>query len=181
MRKLIVSKYVECWVAAAYVRLKESRFTMPQFIFLLKADAMAEAPPAELPPEIFEPMARYNEELNAAGILLAAEGLRPTSVDSFRLKYSTDDPPEVIPGPFSVTTEAHICGWWIVQTKNAEEALGWARKIPMQAGEIVVRRIGCAEELGEGFTEQLRQREADLRIQVAKRVLELAEKEAHSG
>ncbi|RFU80188.1 dgpfaetke family [Trichoderma arundinaceum] len=141
---------------------------------------MAEAPPAELPPEIFDAMGRYNEELNDAGILLGAEGLRPTLVDSYRLKYSTDNPPEVIPGPFNVATEAHVCGWWIVQTKNAEEALRWAQKIPMHSGEVVVRRIGCADELGEGFTKQLKQKEADLRIQVAKRVLELAELEARS-
>ncbi|PNP49879.1 hypothetical protein THARTR1_09409 [Trichoderma harzianum] len=150
---------------------------MPSFIFLMKANVMAEAPPAEIPPEVFESMSKYNEELNDAGILLDAQGLRPTSVDSYRLTYSTDSPPEVIPGPFNVAAENHICGWWIVQTKDAEEALSWAKKIPMQSGEIVVRRIGCVEELGDGFTKQLREREAKLRIQVAKRVLELAQKD----
>lgn len=153
---------------------------MPRFIFLMKANVMAEAPPAEISPEIFESMCEYEEELNAAGVLLDAQGLRPTSVDSYRLKYSTDSPPEVIPGPFNVTTESHVCGWWIVQTKDAEEALSWAQKIPMQGGEVVVRRIGCVEELGEGFTKQLKGREAKLRIQAAKRVLELAEKDSRS-
>ncbi|KAL6872130.1 dgpfaetke family protein [Trichoderma novae-zelandiae] len=150
---------------------------MPRYIYLMKANAMAEAPPAEISPEIFEAMCKYNEELNAAGILLEAEGLRPTSVDSYRLEYSTDNLPDVVRGPFNVTTETHICGWWIVRTKDAEEALDWAKKIPIQSGEIVVRRIGCMGELGEGFTKQLQEREAKLRLDTAKRVMELAEKE----
>ncbi|PTB62683.1 hypothetical protein BBK36DRAFT_1128599 [Trichoderma citrinoviride] len=137
---------------------------------------MAEAPPSEISPEIFEAMCKYNEELNDAGVLLQAEGLRPTSVDSYRLKYSTDNVPEVVPGPFNVTTETHICDWWIVRTRNADEALDWAKKIPMQSGEIVVRRIGCMEELGEGYTRDLQRREAKLRLDTAKRVMELAEK-----
>ncbi|KAL6800862.1 dgpfaetke family protein [Trichoderma sp. SZMC 28013] len=153
---------------------------MPSFIFLMKANVMAEAPPAEIPPEVFESMNKYNEELNDAGVLLDAQGLRPTSVDSYRLTYSTDNTPEVNSGPFHVATETHICGWWIVQTKDAEEALSWAKKIPMQSGEIVVRRIACVEELGDGFTKQLREREAKLRIQMAKRVLELAQKDSDS-
>ncbi|KAL7934705.1 dgpfaetke family protein [Trichoderma chlorosporum] len=149
---------------------------MPSFIFLMKANVMAEAPPAEIPPETFESMCKYNEELNEAGVLLDAQGLRPTSVDSYRLQYSTDSPPEITSGPFNVSTETHISGWWLVHTKDAEEALSWAKKIPMQGGEIVVRRIGQVEELGDGLTKQLREREGKLRIQVAKRTLELAEK-----
>jgi hypothetical protein len=149
---------------------------MPRFIYLMKANSMAEAPPCEISPEIFEAMCKYNEELNDAGILLEAEGLRPTSVDSYRLHYSTDNLPGVTPGPFDVTTETHICGWWVVRTKDAEEALEWAKKIPMQSGEIVVRRIGCMEELGEGYTKQLQKREAKLRLDMAKRLMELAEK-----
>ncbi|UKZ81500.1 hypothetical protein TrVFT333_009272 [Trichoderma virens FT-333] len=154
---------------------------MPSFIFLMKANVMAEAPPAEIPPEVFESMCKYNEELDEAGILLDAQGLRPTSVDSYRLKYATDSPPEVIPGPFNVSTETHICGWWIVETKDAEEALDWAKKIPMQGGEIVVRRVGCVEELGDGFTKQLRERQTKLQVQMAKRVLELAERDNRSS
>ncbi|KAK1237175.1 hypothetical protein MKX07_006054 [Trichoderma sp. CBMAI-0711] len=156
--------------------LQSTHFIMPRFIYFMKANAMAEAPPCEISPEIFEAMCKYNEELNDAGILLEAEGLRPTSVDSYRLHYSTDNLPEVTSGPFDVTTETHICGWWVVRTKDAKEALEWAKKIPMQSGEIVLRRIGCMEELGEGYTKQLQEREAKVRFETARRIMDLAEK-----
>ncbi|KAK5988231.1 hypothetical protein PT974_12371 [Cladobotryum mycophilum] len=147
---------------------------MPRYIFLMKADPMAEQPITEFPPEIFETMEKFNQEMNEAGILLGADGLRPTWVDSYRLKYSQSGSPEVLKGPFDVAKEAHVCGWWIVQTKDVDEALHWAKKIPMQCGEVVVRRIGEADELGDGFTKELREKEAKMRVEVAERNKDVA-------
>lgn len=146
-------------------------------MFLLKADPMAEGDSIEVPGDILEVMNKFNEDMNAAGVLLGGEGFRPTSVDSYRLTYSPDKAPSVTKGPFDVAAEAHVCGWWMVQTKDAEEALEWAKKVPMPMGEIVVPRIGDADDMGEAFTKEMRQRENRLRLQVAERVRDLAEKE----
>lgn len=140
---------------------------MPQFMFLVKADPMAESVDVELPTEAFEAMCKFNEEMADAGVLLAAEGFRPTSVDGYRIKYSSTGPPDVINGPFDVSKENHVCGFWLVETKDAEEALAWAKKVPFPEGELLVRRIAGHDELGVSFTKELKDKEDKLRVKVA--------------
>ncbi|KAM4068098.1 YCII-related domain-containing protein [Hirsutella rhossiliensis] len=139
---------------------------MPRFMFLIKADAMAEAVQAHIPVDVFQTMTKFNEDMAAQGILLAAEGFRPTAVDGYRVKFSSSTPPEVVDGPFDVTKEDHVCGFWLVQTKDAQEALAWAKKVPFPQGELVVRRIGDCDDLGGSFTQELRSREKTLRAKL---------------
>ncbi|KAH7137324.1 hypothetical protein B0J13DRAFT_597084 [Dactylonectria estremocensis] len=140
---------------------------MPRYMLLIKASPEAESDKAA--PETFEEMATFNEQLNAAGVLLGAEGFRPTAVDSYRITYSATSPAETTKGPFPVERETHVCGWWILKTKDAEEALGWARKIPFKDGEVVMRRIAEMEDFGGCMTEELKDRESKLMEQVEKR------------
>ncbi|KAM5354078.1 hypothetical protein ACJ41O_000728 [Fusarium nematophilum] len=141
---------------------------MPRYMLLIKASPEAEDPNATTP-EIFAEMATFNEELNAAGVLLGGEGFRETAVDSYRISYSKDKPAEVVKGPFDVDKEDHVCGWWILKTKDAEEALGWARKIPFKEGEVVMRRIAELEDFGDTIPEDVKEREKKLFEDVEKR------------
>ncbi|KAH6900596.1 hypothetical protein B0T10DRAFT_571173 [Thelonectria olida] len=143
---------------------------MPRYMLLIKASPEAESD--VVPPEAFEEMTTFNEQLNAAGVMLAGEGFRPTSVDGYRVKYSSDSPAEVIKGPFDVERETHVCGWWILKTKDAEEALSWAKKIPFKEGELVMRRIAEMEDFGENMSEELKERERKLGEDLAKRANE---------
>ncbi|KAF4471309.1 dgpfaetke family [Fusarium albosuccineum] len=140
---------------------------MPRYMLLIKASPDAENPEATTP-EIFEEMTTFNENLNAAGVLVSGEGLRPTNVDSYRLSYSSDGPPQVTEGPFDVKKEAHVCGWWILKTKDADEALSWAKKVPFKEGELVMRRIAEMDDFGDQVSESVRDREEKLREELEK-------------
>ncbi|KAJ4260447.1 hypothetical protein NW762_007187 [Fusarium torreyae] len=140
---------------------------MPRYMLLIKASEEAENPNAAKP-EAIEEMTTYNEQLNAAGVLLAADGLSPTS-DGYRVTYSKDGPAQVTKGPFDVEKENHVCGWWILKTKDGEEAVNWARKIPFKEGEVVVRRIAGLEDFGDAVTEDVKEREKKLMEGVEKR------------
>ncbi|KJZ68719.1 hypothetical protein HIM_11897 [Hirsutella minnesotensis 3608] len=142
---------------------------MPRFMFLIKADPTAESveAQAQFPAQIFETMTRFNEEMAHAGILLAAEGFTPTAVDGYRIRYNPGGAePHVTKGPFDVAKEDHVCGFWLVQTKDADEALSWAKKVPFPQGEIVVRRVSECSELGDAFSADLREREGKLRVKL---------------
>lgn len=131
---------------------------MPRFMYLIKADKMAEGDMKDVPIGIFEEMNKYNESLNEAGLLIDAGGFAPTKLDAYRLKYSGSGEPEVQSGPFDVEAEAHVCGYWVVKTKDAEEALTWAKKIPFKGGELTVRRIADTADI-ENFPEDLKKKE----------------------
>lgn len=133
---------------------------MHRYMLLIKASPEAEStfPP---PPSVFEAMTTFNEQLNAAGVLLGGEGFAPTSSDAYRITYGPSGVEHVTPGSFDVERETHVCGWWILRTRDAEEALGWARKIPFQKGEVVMRRIAEMEDFGESMGEELVEREED--------------------
>jgi hypothetical protein len=142
---------------------------MPRYIFLIKADPGAEKPPQDAPTSMYEEMTKFNEEMTAAGVMLSGDGFLPTSRDSYRLTYSSELPPTVVAGPFDVAKEAHVCGFWTVRTKDVEEALSWAKRIPFKEGEVVVRRIADSDDLGDAFTDELRDREGKMQEELAKR------------
>ena len=123
-----------------------------RFILMGMATKESEAGP---PPtaEQFAAMQQYNEELVKAGILLAAEGLGPTS-KSARVKFSGDKR-TVIDGPFTETKEL-VAGFSIIQVKSLEEAIEWVKRAPNVSpngeGEVEIRKLMDVEDFGEGFT-----------------------------
>ena len=90
---------------------------------------------AEQRPEDFERMGRYNDELEKAGALLALDGLQPESAGA-RIEFGAGGP-TVIDGPYTEAKEI-IGGYWIIQTKTREEAIEWASRVPVNAGEVAV-------------------------------------------
>jgi hypothetical protein len=130
-----------------------------RFMILLKADKNSEA--GVLPDEkLLTDMGKYNEELVKAGVLLAAEGLQPSSKGA-RVKFSGAKR-TVIDGPFAETKEL-IAGFWMIQVKSKEEAIEWVKRCPnpMQGeAEIEIRRVFEASDFGEALTPELRETEA---------------------
>jgi len=118
--------------------------------------------------ELLTAMGNYNEELVKAGIMLAGEGLHPSS-KGVRVRFSGDQR-TVIDGPFAETKEL-IAGYWIWQVKSKEEAIEWLKRCPnpmpdSEASEIELRQIFEAEEFGAEFTPELREQEERLRAQM---------------
>ncbi|GAA0373945.1 YciI family protein [Streptomyces blastmyceticus] len=110
---------------------------MARFMMIVKATEESEA--GVLPSkELVTEMAQYNEQLVKAGALLAADGLQ-TSAKGARVTFSGGRP-VVTDGPFAETKEL-IAGFWIIQVKDRDEALEWARRVPFQDGEIEVRQV----------------------------------------
>jgi hypothetical protein len=114
--------------------------------------------------ELFEAMGKYNEELVKAGIMLAADGLRPSSHGK-RVKFS-DGQRTVVDGPFTETKEL-VAGYWIWQVRSIEEAIEWVRRCPdpMPGEEAIleIRPLYEAEDFGKEFTPELRARNEQLR------------------
>lgn len=110
-----------------------------------------------------EAMGRFNEELVNAGVMLAGEGLHPTS-KGVRVRFSGGKS-SVIQGPFD-DPEAQIAGFWIWKVNSLDEAIEWIRRSPMQDAEIELRPIFETEDFGVEFTPELRAREERLRAQV---------------
>ena len=129
---------------------------------LVKANEDTEA--GVLPTEQeFAEMGKFNEELVKAGVMLAGEGLHPTS-KGVRLRYS-DEGTTVTDGPFAETKEL-IAGFWILDVKSREEAVEWLKRAPFQNTEIEIRQVFEAEDFGEAFTPELRAAEDRMRKQV---------------
>jgi len=139
-----------------------------RFMILLKADKSTEAGimPSE---QLLADMGRYNEELVKAGVLLAAEGLQPSSKGA-RVRFSGSKR-SVIDGPFSETKEL-IAGFWLIQVKSKEEAIEWVKRCPNPLegeAEIEIRQVFEAQDFGAEFTPELREREDRLRAQMSAR------------
>ncbi|HET9097459.1 MAG TPA: YciI family protein [Candidatus Baltobacteraceae bacterium] len=133
-----------------------------RFMVLVKANKQIEA--GVLPkPEEFAEMGRFNEGLAKAGVLLAADGLQPSSKGA-RIKF-TDGRPSVTDGPFAETKEL-ICGFWIVQGKSKEEVVERMSRAPFDNGEIEIRQIYEAEDFGENLPPEVREQEERLRAQL---------------
>jgi hypothetical protein len=117
--------------------------------------------------KILTEMGKFNEELVKAGVLLAGEGLQPTSKGK-RVKFSGDKP-TVIDGPFIESKEL-IAGFWLWQVKSMDEAIEWLKRSPFGGGvEIEVRRVFESEDFGENMTPELREQEERMRAQAAKK------------
>jgi len=117
--------------------------------------------------EILTKMGKYNEELVKAGIMLAGEGLQPTSKGK-RVRFSGDKR-TVIDGPFTETKEL-IAGYWMWQVRSMEEAVEWLKRCPNPhpgETEVEIRPVFEANDLGENFTPELREKEQRLREEIA--------------
>jgi hypothetical protein len=136
-----------------------------RFMILIKADKNSEA--GVLPDEqLLTEMGKFNEELVKAGVMLAGEGLHPSSKGA-RVKFSGEQR-SVIDGPFPETKEL-IAGFWLWQVSSKEEAIEWVKRCPNPMGvesEIEIRQVFEAEDFGAEFTPELREQEARLRAQV---------------
>jgi hypothetical protein len=137
-----------------------------RFMILVKADKNTEA--GVLPSEqLLTEMGKFNEELVKAGVLLAGEGLQPSSKGA-RVKFSGAKR-TVIDGPFAEVKEL-IAGFWLIDVKSKEEAIEWVKRAPNPTGEeseIEIRQVFEAEDFGPVLTPELREQEAQLRAQVA--------------
>jgi hypothetical protein len=136
---------------------------MPKFMMLVKASADSEA--GVMPTtEQFAEMGQYNEELVKAGVLLAGDGLHPSSRGA-RIEFRGNKK-TVVDGPFAETKEL-IAGFWIIQAKSLDEAVEWARRAPNPhfGGDtnIEVRQIFAAEDFGDALTDELREQEESQR------------------
>ena len=126
-------------------------------------DSEAGVMPSE---QILTEMGKYNEELVKAGIMLAGEGLHPTSKGK-RIKFNGSKR-IVTDGPFAETREL-IAGFWLWKVKSMDEAVEWLKRAPFDGGtEIEIRRIFEAEDFGDEFTPELREQEDRIRAEAAK-------------
>ncbi|WP_267226037.1 YciI family protein [Dyella silvae] len=125
----------------------------------------------EMPSEkLLAEMGQFNEELVKAGVMLAGEGLHPSSRGA-RIRYDGDKR-TVIDGPFTETKEL-IAGFWLLQVGSLEEAVEWLKRCPNPfeegTSEIEIRRVYEAEDFGEAFTPELREQEEQLRAKMCDR------------
>jgi hypothetical protein len=130
-----------------------------RFMVIVKADKNSEA--GVLPDQkLLADMGKFNEELVKAGVMLAGEGLQPSSKGA-RVRFSGDKR-TVIDGPFSETKEL-IAGYWLFQTKSLAEAIEWVKRspnpFPGTESEIEIRQVFEADDFGAEFTPELRQQE----------------------
>ena len=134
---------------------------------IVKATKSSEA--GEMPTtELLEAMGKFNEELINAGIMLAGEGLKPSS-EAVRVHFSGKTR-SVTDGPFVETREL-IAGYWLWQVKSMEEAIEWVKRCPnpmMEDSDIDIRPIYEMEDFGEEFTPELREQEEKLRARVSR-------------
>jgi hypothetical protein len=112
-------------------------------------------------------MGQFNEELVKAGVMLAGEGLHPTS-KGVRIRFPEGT---VVDGPFAETKEL-IAGFWLWQVKSMQEAIDWMQRSPFRAfpeGEVEIRPVFEADDFGEAFTPELREQEARIMAEAARR------------
>jgi len=140
-----------------------------RYMVIVKSDPQTED--MEMPPEAMEEMyatmGRYNEQLADAGVMLAGEGLLPSS-KGFKVRFDGEER-SVIDGPFTEAKEL-IAGWWLLKVDSREEAIEWIQKAPfggVPGGfELEVRQVADDEDLGDAFTPELREQEAKIRAKV---------------
>jgi len=140
-----------------------------KFMVIVKATADSEAGVMPTEQQLAE-MGRFNEELVKAGVLLAGEGLHPTSRGA-RIVFDGEQR-SVVDGPVSESKEL-VAGFWIIEVSSKQEAIEWMRRCPNPynggRGDIEIRQIFTAEDFGDALTPELRAQEERLREQAAAR------------
>ena len=136
-----------------------------RFMVIVKSDGKTEA---DTTPDtaMLEAMGKYNEELVKAGIMLAGEGLHPSSKGA-KVKFAGDKR-SVVDGPFAEAKEL-VAGFWIWQVRSMDEAIEWAKRCPNPTGaesELEIRQVFEAEDFGEAYTPELREHDEKLRTQI---------------
>ena len=141
-----------------------------RFMVIVKANAETEA--GELPStELLTAMGKYNEELVKAGVMLAGEGLQPSSKGA-RIKFSGSKR-TVVDGPFAETKEL-VAGFWLWQCRSKEEAIEWAKRCPNPTGaesELEIRQVFEQDDFGAEFTPELREQEQRIAAKAAENAL----------
>jgi hypothetical protein len=137
-----------------------------RFMVIVKADKNSEA--GMMPStELLTAMGKFNEEMVKAGVMLAGEGLHPSSKGA-RIKYSGKER-TVSNGPFSGISDL-VSGFWLIQVTSQDEAIDWMKRAPFDGGsEIEIRQVFDAEDFGEALTPELRDQEQRLRAQSGKK------------
>jgi hypothetical protein len=134
-----------------------------RFMIMVKATEQSEA--GEMPSEeLLTAMGRYNEELVKAGVMLAGEGLQPSSKGA-RVKFSGDKR-TVVDGPFTETKEL-VAGFWLIQVKSKDEAVEWVKRVPNPMpgteAEIEIRQVFELDDFGPELSGELREQEERMR------------------
>jgi len=134
-----------------------------RFMVLVKGDRDSEA--GKLPDkDILTKMGNFNDELVKAGVMLAGEGLHPSS-KGVRVRFSGGKR-TVIDGPFTETKEL-VAGFWLWQVKSKEEAIEWLKRAPFEGTEVEIRQVFEPEDFGAEYTPELRAQEERQRSQIA--------------
>ncbi|MBA3523738.1 MAG: YciI family protein [Geodermatophilaceae bacterium] len=136
-----------------------------RYMVIVKSNPTTEA--GKMPAtEVLEAMGRFNEEMARAGILLAGEGLHP-STEGARVRINPDSSTTVTDGPFTETKEL-VAGFWILQVRSRDEAVEWASRMPTggHETELEIRRVFDAEDFGDAFSPEQREREQRLRNEI---------------
>lgn len=136
-----------------------------RFMMQVRADRDSEA--GVLPDkELFAEMAKFNEEMVKAGVMLSGEGLQPSSKGA-RVLFAGPKR-TVVEGPFPDPSEL-IAGFWIIQVKSKDEAIDWAKRVPFIGGTIEIRQVFEADDFGPAMTPELRAAEERMRAQLAEK------------
>jgi hypothetical protein len=147
--------------------IDKTKEKMMKVMVIVKASKRSEA--GEMPSqELLEQMGKYNEDLSRAGILLAMEGLQPSS-KGYRVRFKGKER-TVINGPFAETKEL-IGGYWLWQVDSMEQAIEWLKRCPSphdEESDVEIRQVFESEDFGEAFTPELRAQEEHIRAEAAK-------------
>jgi hypothetical protein len=134
-----------------------------RFMVLVKANQDSEA--GVMPDKkMLTEMGKFNEQLAQAGVMLAGEGLHPSS-KGVRVRFSGGKR-TVVDGPFAETKEL-VAGFWLWQVKSKAEAIEWLKRAPFQEGEVEIRQVFEADDFGPEFTPELREQEERIRAKAA--------------
>ena len=134
--------------------------------FMLQVRADRDSESGVLPEkELFAAMVEFNQEMTKAGVMLAADGLHPSSKGA-RVLYSGTKR-TVVDGPFANPDEL-IAGFWMIKVGSKEEAINWAKRVPFIGGTVEIRQVFEAEDFGTAMTPEIREAEDRMRAQLAK-------------
>jgi hypothetical protein len=139
-----------------------------RYLMIVKATLLSER--GEFPPDaekMFADMAAFNNEMIAAGVMLDGAGLKPSSAGK-RIRFESRGKTIVTDGPFAETKEL-IAGYWVIQCKDMDEALSWARRVPFDDGEIELRPFHEPEDFAGLVSDELMAQEQDWRAEQARK------------